>query len=77
MRSKKGERLIPVDEGRSIYFDILRCVSMFAVVGVHVYGSLLPGISGGINSILSSIVENFNSLGVFFFRYKWLFCTEK
>lgn len=51
---------------RSMYFDVLRCISMFAVVGVHVYGSLLPS-AGGVNPILSSIVEHFNSLGVFFF----------
>lgn len=52
---------------RSIYFDILRCIAMFAVVGVHVFGSILPVEFGGVNWLLYLVVERFNGLGVFFF----------
>lgn len=48
---------------RNIYFDILRVIAMFAVVGVHICGSLITDrLSGGV-----ILLEHFNNLGVFSF----------
>lgn len=53
-----------VNNTREAYYDIIRVIAMFAVIGVHSFGSIAAYAKGDTQLFLKLIIINFNDLGV-------------
>lgn len=63
---------------RNIYYDKIRILAMFLVIGVHAVGSIAQFAQGGVQETVAGILDSINSLGVpIFFALSGLLILSK
>ncbi len=63
---------------RKIYYDKIRILAMFLVIGVHAVGSIAQFAQGGVQETVAGVLDSINSLGVpIFFALSGLLILSK